>query len=211
MGIFLDSASVSEARRAMALGWVGGITTNPTLMARAEGDPATIIRRLGEVSPGPVFYQVTGSSLAAREDEGRRFHALDPDKVVLKIPASTENMALVVRLSPEVPCALTAVYSGAQAWVGCEAGARYVIPYVSRATRLQGDGLGLVTEIAQVLDACESEAEMLAASIKTPEEAIATLLAGARHLTLPLELILRLADHPLSEAAVAEFNRAGRD
>lgn len=211
MGIFLDSASVSEARRAMALGWVGGITTNPTLMAKASGEPADVIRRLGEVSPGPVFYQVTGSSLAAREEEGRRFHALDPDKVVLKIPASTENMALVVRLSPEVPCALTAVYSGAQAWVGCEAGARYVIPYVSRATRLQGDGLGLVTEIAQVLDACESEAEMLAASIKTPEEAIATLLAGARHLTLPLELILRLADHPLSEAAVAEFNRAGRD
>jgi transaldolase len=194
----------------MALGWVGGITTNPTLMARCEDEPVAVVRRLCEVSPGPVFYQVTGSSLAAREEEGRRFHALDPDKVVLKIPATTENMALVVRLTPEVPCALTAVYSGAQAWVGCEAGARYIIPYVNRATRLQGDGLGLVTEVVQTLEAVGSEAEVLAASIKSPEEAVATLLAGARHLTMPLELILRLGDHPLSDAAVAEFNRAGR-
>jgi len=210
MGIFLDSADVAEARQAMALGFVTGVTTNPALMAKVEADPADVIGRLCEVAQGPVFYQVTADALAAREEEGRRIHALCPDKVVLKIPATTANMVLVARLVPEVPCAVTAVYSGMQAYLGCEAGARYVIPYVNRATRLQGDGMGLVTEISQAIQAAENQPEILAASIKSPEEALAALNSGAHHLTMPLELIKRLGDHPLSDQAIEEFSKAAR-
>jgi transaldolase len=90
------------------------------------------------------------------------------------------------------------------------AGARYVVPYVNRSTRLLGDGPGLVRSMRAVIDACGGTVEILAASVKTPGEAIDALLAGAHSLTLPLEVIEQLGQHALSEQAIAEFAEAAR-
>lgn len=208
MGIFIDSADVLEVKRAVELGFVSGCTTNPTLMAQVKAEPADVIIDICRLVPGPVFYQVTAGSIEEREGEGREISRLAPDKVVLKIPATTENMTLVTRLAPEIPCAVTAVYSPAQAWLAAMAGARYVIPYVNRATRLLGDGVKLVAELSAIVRASGMPVEILAASIKTPDEAAAVALAGAEHLTLPLGVIMALGNHPLSDAAIAEFDKA---
>jgi transaldolase len=211
MAIFVDSARVDEVRRAMGLGYVRGVTTNPTLMAQVDGNPRDVIERLCGIGSGPVFYQLTGATIEEREREGREFHSICPDRVVLKVPATTENMTLVANLSGTeggrgaIPCAVTALFAAHQAYVACEAGARYLIPYVNRATRLMGDGPGLVGDIADVLAEVGAEAEILAASIKSPAEAVETVLAGAHHLTLPLDTILALGDHPLSDAAIEAF------
>jgi transaldolase len=208
VAIMIDSAVVEEVKRAVELGYVSGVTTNPTIMAKARGEPKDIIRQICAISPGPVFYQVTARTVAEREREGREFFSIRPEKVVLKIPATTENMSLVARLSKDIPCAVTAVYSGHQTLVACEAGARYVIPYVNRATRLLGDGVMLVTEMAQVIALLETPVRIVAASIKSAAEATQALLAGADDLTLPLDVLLSLGNHPLSDEAIAEFNRA---
>ena len=139
MGLFLDSARIEEVEKAVELGFLSGVTTNPTIMAKANGQPKEIIRQISAISPGPVFYQVTARTAADREREGREFYLVNQEKVVLKIPATTENMTLMARLSMEIPCAATAVYSGHQTLLAGDAGARYVIPYVNRATRLLGD------------------------------------------------------------------------
>jgi transaldolase len=210
MGLFLDSARIEEVRQAVELGYLAGVTTNPTIMAKAAGQPKEIIRQICAISPGPVFYQVTAKTPTEREREGREFSAISPEKVVLKIPATTENMVLMARFSKDIPCAATAVYSGHQTLVACEAGARYVIPYVNRATRLLGDGCKLVVEMAEVLRTSDRCVEILAASIKSADEATQAILAGANHLTLPLDILLNLGNHPLSDAAIEEFGRAGQ-
>jgi len=210
MGLFLDSARIEEVRRAVELGFLAGVTTNPTIMAKVTGSPKDIIRQICVIAPGPVFYQVTAKTAAEREREGREFSAISPEKVVLKIPATTENMALMARFSRDIPCAATAVYSGHQTLMACEAGARYVIPYVNRATRLLGDGYRLVAEMAAVLKASGRSAEILAASIKSADEATQAVLAGANHLTLPMDILASLGNHPLSDAAIEEFGRAGQ-
>ncbi|MFO7649866.1 MAG: transaldolase family protein [bacterium] len=210
MGVFIDSADLNEVRRAVDLGFVTGCTTNPSLMAQVKAEPADVILDICRLVSGPVFYQVTAASIEEREGEGREISRLAPDKVVLKIPATTENMTLVTRLAPEIPCAVTAVYSPAQAWLAAQAGARYVIPYVNRATRLLGDGVKLVADLAAIVRASGMPVEILAASIKTPDEAAAVALAGAEHLTLPLGVMMALGNHPLTDAAIAEFNKAGR-
>jgi transaldolase len=208
--ILIDSAKFEEVTRAMELGFVTGVTTNPLLMAQA-GEPAEkVIAGICRVARGPVFYQVTALDLAGRREEGKRMFDICPERVVLKVPATTENMRLVNELSPGIPCAVTAVYAAHQAWVACEAGAGYVIPYLNRASRLQGDGCALVADLAAVVEECGTGTEVLVASIKTPAEAAAAVLAGANHLTLPLEVILKLGDHPLTEQALAEFDRAAR-
>lgn len=208
MAIMIDSAHIDEVRRAVALGFVRGCTTNPILMAKVSLSPRKVIEELCKIVSGPVFYQVTGRSLAEREKEARDFHAICPEKVVLKIPATTENIGLIARLAPEIPCAVTAVFSGYQTALACEAGARFVIPYVNRSTRLLGDGPKLVRELKEVIKALGAPVRILAASIKSPEEAELALLSGASDLTLPLDVLLALGNHKLSDEAIAEFDRA---
>ncbi len=205
MGLWLDSADIEEVKTAAGLGFLAGVTTNPSIMARVKARPEDVIAQICEIVRGPVCYQVTGETVAEREAEARAFHAICPEKVVLKIPATTENIGLIARLGPGIPCALTAVYSGAQTLAACAAGARYVIPYFNRASRLLGNGAELVAEMAAVIESCQANTQILAASIKSTEEAVVATLAGADHLTLPLDLFLALGNHHLSDQAIADF------
>jgi transaldolase len=210
MGIYLDSASVAEAERAAALGFVAGVTTNPKLLAREDRPPEELVPALCDaLGQGLVFYQLNAPSLDERESEARRMLALRPGRVGLKIPCTTEDMALLCRLAAEgAVCAATAVFSAHQGYLACEAGARFLIPYVNRATRLLGDGLALVRELAAVCAALEDRTTVLAASLRSPQEAVDAVLAGASHASLPLQQILALGEHPLTRQALAEFAQA---
>jgi len=128
-------------------------------------------------------------------------------QTVLKIPASPAGFQTLAQLSKEIPCAITAIFHPAQALVARAAGARYAIAYVNRSTRLLGDGVGLVREMAKVLNG--GKTKILAASIKSPDEAVATFAAGAQVLTLPLNVLQALPYHPLSEDTLAEFAQHG--
>lgn len=132
--------------------------------------------------------------------------ALRPNQIGFKIPCTLENLKLGAKLTREhYTVGMTAIFSAAQVYLACEAGARYVLPYVNRSTRLLGDGLALIRQMRAVIDACGAAVEIIAASIKSPEEAVATLLAGAHHLTLPPDVIAAMGHHPLSERTIIEF------
>lgn len=205
MALYLDSAEIEDARQAMALGFVAGITTNPMLIARTGRSAQEVIADLCGLSPGAVFYQLTERTPEAMEAEALRFHALSPEQVVLKVPCDLQGLALVARISSEIPCALTAVFSAAQACLAGEAGARYVIPYVNRVTKLCGDGLALLSRMAEVLTRAGQGTEILAASLKSPTEVVAALIHGAHHVTVPLAVIREMAEHRLSTLAIEEF------
>ncbi len=211
MALFLDSACIDDARRSAALGYVAGITTNPRLMAETGEPPERVIAALCEAHPGTVFYQPIAASTVEREAEARRIAGVRPGRIGLKLPSTPENFALAARLSGEGwVVGMTAIFSPAQAYLACQAGARYVLPYVNRSTRLLGDGPALVRRMREVIDRCGVPVEILAASIKTPDEAVDTVLAGAHSLTLPLDLIEQLGHHDLSMEAIADFERAAR-
>ncbi len=205
MAIFLDSANPADARRAQALGFVAGVTTNPKLMAQESRPPLAILEELIAAFDGPVWFQVTADTLEGRLEQARQAVSLSPGQVVAKIPASTENFTMVAGLVSEgITCGVTAVYSPAQVYLAAQAGARYVAPYVSRMTRQLGDGLAVVREMAAILRGTQTE--IVAASLKSVEEIASVLMAGAHHVTVPLDLILAMGDHPLSARAIDEFN-----
>lgn len=211
MSLFLDSASPADARQAMALGFIAGITTNPTLMAKIERKPEDLICELADVCPGPVFYQLNAPSLADREAEARRVLALRPN-IGLKIAMTADNLALAAKFSEEgIKVGMTASYSAGQTYLTCQARVAYSIAYVNRSTRLQGDGLALVAEMRAVIDACETPTTILVASLKSVREVVQAVIAGAHHVTIPLPLLLDLGNHPLSDRAIEEFGNAGRD
>jgi transaldolase len=206
--IDLDSAIISEAQTAVKLGWIKGITTNPTLLAKSELSPEVTLEKLAAISPGELYYQIMADNLSAMLAEGRRAFEIIGERTVLKIPATYIGFQAVTILSQEINCSVTAIYSAAQAVAAKEAGAKYAIAYVNRATRLLGDGLALVTDMAAILK--DSKTEILAASLKSPAEAAAAIKAGAHHLTIPLNIIEAMTTHELSQQTVAEFNSNGK-
>ncbi|BFM39781.1 transaldolase family protein [Synechocystis sp. LKSZ1] len=206
--IYLDSALVEQARQLTTLPWVKGITTNPTLLAQSPLSPTETLQQLAHLSPGELYYQLLSVDYEAMLREGKQAYELIGEKTVLKIPATERGFRVVTALSPQITCSVTAIYHPIQAAIAAEAGAKYAIAYVNRATRLLGDGLALVREMAQVLRG--SSTEILAASLKNPSEAAQALQAGADHLTVPFELLQAMTSHPLSEETVQAFNQGGR-
>lgn len=205
MAVYLDSADINDAHRAQALGFVAAVTTNPTLIAKTGRPGLDVLRELVDVFDKHVFYQVTAGTVQARLDQAWEAHDIRPGRVVIKIPATTENLPVVAELTAGgIECLLTAVASPAQVYLAAQVDARYVAPYVSRLTHHLGDGIAIVRDMARIL--AGTETEIVAASLKSVEEAVAVLLAGAHHVTLPLDLILTMGEHELTRQAVAQFN-----
>jgi transaldolase len=206
VSLYLDSAFRDDARRAFSTGLVNGITTNPSLMAQTKSPAQQVIAELCDLSKGIVFHQLTATDYSGRKGEAIQMAGIKPGRIGLKIPCTYENLSLAAELvGLGYIVGITAIFSTAQVYLACQAGAQYILPYVNRSTRLLGDGISLVQQMRAVIDGDSSKTQIIAASIKTPEEAISTLLAGAHHLTLPLGLIEALGDHPLSDKAIEEF------
>ena len=211
MAVLLDSASLEDAATAAELGFVSGITTNPTLMARATTQPLPHLESLLTVFPhGPLCYQPTSSSVSETTDEARAAWSLAPERVVIKLPATLDAVRVATILAGDgVRCALTAVYSPAQALLAHEVGCVWVIPYVDRAARLSVGGLVVVDALAAILAALQSSTRILAASLKSGPQVVDSILHGAHDITAPLDVLRGLAAHPLTESAVREFAQAG--
>jgi transaldolase len=207
MAFYLDSALVYEARVARDLGWVAGILTNPTLLAQSELPPEETLRALAAAMPGEIFYQLTAPDLESMLTEAWAASVLLGGRLVLKIPATPAGFQAAARLTPRIPCAITAIFSPAQTLVAAAAGARYIIPYVNRSTRLLGNGPALVSMMAQVLS--KTQTQILAASLKSPDEAVTAYQAGAQHLGLPLKVLQAMVEHELTGMSVADFTNQG--
>jgi transaldolase len=208
--IFLDSASSKEVEMACKLGVVSGVTTNPTLMARESSNALGQLEQLLKVSAEvSVFYQPVDAEPVLAEREARTAHGLDDDRVVVKLPARLAQFGIAARLvTDEIPCAITAVYSPGQALIAAEVGATWIIPYVDRARRLLGENLELVRRLRAAADSANPSIRILAASIKSPEQAIEAMRDGAHGVTVPIEIIEALAHHDLTESAIEEFSAA---
>jgi transaldolase len=206
MAIFIDSALTTEVEAARSLGWVRGVTTNPLLLAKTDREARTVLSELARLKIGPLFYQLVSPTLEGMHREMEHAAELVGPALVLKVPPSQVGFQFVSQ-GVDYPCCVTAIYSPAQALVAREAGASYVAVYVNRATRLIGDGFQLLRDVAEILTG--SSTEIIAASVKSSEEACASLAAGAHHLTLPYVVLTGLIAHPLSEQTMAEFQANG--
>ena len=207
MAIYLDSAKLEEARQAKELGWVYGVTTNPTLMAKVRMPAEVTLKALAQLNFRQVFYQLVSQDLDAMLVEACEATGLVKHGLILKIPPTENGFRFVAHFGDKFPCCVTAIFDPAQALVARESGARYIAVYVNRATKQLGDGLALVGNLAKVL--AGSRTEILAASLKSTKEAVDAVLAGAQHITVPFDLLARLSNHPLSMETVEQFNTEG--
>lgn len=205
MSLYLDSAITKEAAAAVESGWIYGITTNPAILASSGHSPEETLKKLAEFEVSEIYYQVRSNEFPIMINEMEKAKQILGDKLVVKIPPTEQGFKFAAKISNTHKTCITAIFSPAQALVARETGTDYIAVYVNRATRFLGDGIGLTSSIAEVLES--SKTEILAASLKSQDEVIAAFNAGAQHLTLPFDVLSTLIENPYSKEAVEQFNQ----
>src|SRR5215210_14722 len=115
MRLFIDTGSVAEVEEIARWGVLAGATTNPSLLAKEDGDPAEIIRRICELVGGPVSAEDISEDPAAMIDEGRALRELH-EHVTVKVPFCKEGLEATHALTAEgIPVNVTLVFSANQA------------------------------------------------------------------------------------------------
>ncbi len=184
MKLFIDTGSVAEVEEIAAWGVLSGATTNPTLLAKEEGDPGEAIRRICELVDGPVSGEVVSDSAREMVAEGRALAGLD-DRVVVKVPFSAEGLAATRELASDgIPVNETLVFSAAQALLTAEAGATYVSCFMGRLDDIAVNSEEVLAEIIGALGP-DREAQVLAASLRHPMHAVIAARLGCEVATVP--------------------------
>jgi transaldolase len=207
MKIFLDTADISEIRRAADAGLIDGVTTNPTLLARASGgkDAKEIFREIAEIVDGPVSAEVVALDAETMLSEGRRLAGLHPN-IVIKVPLTEDGLKACRQLrSEEIGVNVTLCFSPLQALLAAKAGATFISPFVGRLDDISSDGMQLISQIRQIYDNYGMDTEILVASIRHPQHVVESALIGADCATIPPKVLWQLAKHPLTDQGVEAF------
>ncbi|HEY3174552.1 MAG TPA: fructose-6-phosphate aldolase [Candidatus Polarisedimenticolia bacterium] len=206
MKIFIDSADVNEIREARRIGCADGVTTNPTLIAKAGVNLEQTIRAIAEIVRGPVNAEVTATTAEAIVAEGKQFHRWG-ENVHVKIPLNHEGLIACRTLSDEgIPSTMTLVFSPTQAILAARAGAAWICPFVGRLDDIAYDGMEMIRQIAAIYNHdVDGETSILAASLRHPVHVIECALAGADAVTVPFSVIRQMEQHPLTERGIRQF------
>ena len=205
MKIFIDTANIDEIRRAVALGVVDGVTTNPSLVAR-EGKPfRQVLLDICEVVDGPVSAEVVSLKAEEMVAEARDLAGVH-ENIVVKIPMTTEGLKAVHALSAEgIRTNVTLVFSAPQALLAAKAGATFVSPFVGRLDDQGQNGMDLIGQIVTIYRNYGFDTEVIVASVRHPIHVTEAAMLGADVATIPFKVIEALARHPLTDLGIERF------
>lgn len=205
MKLFIDTGSVGEVEEIAAWGVLSGATTNPTLLAKEEGDPGDIIRRICELVDGPTSAEVVATDAREMVAEGRALAGLH-EHVVVKVPFSPAGLEATRVLSDDgIRVNMTLVFSAAQALLTAEAGATYVSCFMGRVDDIAVDATAVLREIVEALRAGDTQAQVLAASLRHPMHAVTAATLGCEVATVPAKVLRQMLVHPLTTAGIERF------
>lgn len=215
MKIFLDTADLTEIRRAADANLIDGITTNPSLISKVAGDtdPKEIYREICETVDGPISAEVVATDKDTMLSEGKKLAAIH-DNIVVKVPLTEDGLKACRALGAEgIRTNVTLCFSVSQALLAAKAGATFVSPFVGRIDDISGEGMQLIHQIRQMFDNYGFDTEILAASLRHPMHVVESMLIGADAATMPPKVLWQLAKHPLTdrglEAFLADWNKLG--
>lgn len=212
MELYLDTADVSAVKRLSRILPLQGVTTNPSIVAKAQVSLWEVLPALRDAlgGEGKLFAQVLANNAEQMVEEAEMLHSRVPGLVV-KVPVTAEGLAAIKMLRLRKIAVLgTAVYGAGQGLLSALAGAEYVAPYVNRLDAQGGDGIAMVKDLQQLLSLHAPHAKVLAASFKTPRQAMDCLLAGCQSITLPVDVAEQLLSAPAVQAAVDKFEQEWR-
>ncbi|HET9063430.1 MAG TPA: fructose-6-phosphate aldolase [Candidatus Binatia bacterium] len=205
MKIFIDTAEIEEIREAASWGVLDGCTTNPSLVAKTGRKFETVLAEICDIVDGPISAEVISTKADDMVDEGRRLAKLHRN-IVVKVPMITEGLKATRRLSEEgIRVNVTLIFQPGQAMLAAKAGASYLSPFVGRLDDIGEDGMAMVATMVEMLDNYDYPAEVLVASVRTPNHFIEAARMGADVATCPFKVLEQLLKHPLTDKGLAAF------
>ena len=205
MKIFIDTAMIDEIRETNRLGLINGVTTNPSLIAKAGKEFIPLIEEICSIVNGPISVEVVSTTAPEMVNEARGLAALHPN-VVVKLPLTREGLLATRELASEgIRVNMTLVFSPTQALLAAKAGASYVSPFVGRLDDISHPGMDLVEQILTIYDNYDFPTEVIVASVRNPLHLLDAALMGADIATVPYKVIEQLIRHPLTDLGVEAF------
>jgi len=206
MKFFVDTAEVAEIRDLAATGLLDGVTTNPTLAAKAGRPFVDLVKEICDIVPGPVSAEVVATDCDAML---RQAHALRriADNVTIKLPLTQDGLRACRTLADEgTSVNVTLCFSAAQAILAAKAGAAFVSPFVGRLDDIGQDGMALIGDIVQIYANYPAfTTEVLVASIRHPMHVVEAARLGADVCTVPPKVLRQLCHHPLTDKGLTAF------
>ncbi|HAM1279189.1 TPA: fructose-6-phosphate aldolase [Listeria monocytogenes] len=205
MRFFIDTANVEEIKKANRMGFIAGVTTNPSLVAKEGRDFNEVIQEITSIVDGPISGEVVSLEADEMIAEGRVIAKIHPNMVV-KIPMTGEGLAAVNVLTEEgIKTNVTLVFSATQALLAARAGATYVSPFLGRLDDIGDDGLVLIRDIADIFEIYGIPTEIISASVRHPIHVIECAKAGADIATVPFKVFEQMLKHPLTDSGIDKF------
>jgi len=205
MRIFLDTADIDEIKKADETGLIDGVTTNPTLVLKAGGDPMDVYRDIANTGLGDISMEVTGT-YEQMLNQAAVLAETFGNQATIKLPMNEDGLRACKVLSPRVKTNVTLVFNTAQAVLAAKAGAHYVSPFVGRIDDQGYAGLEVVRGIANLYCSAGVGTEVLAASIRTPHRAVRSFFNGASVVTMPPKVFWSMYKHVLTDVGLKAFN-----
>src|SRR6266550_8961157 len=205
MRLFLDTANIDEIREINDWGILKGGTTNPSLLAREEGDVEKAWLTILKLVDGDVSPETTEPEAKAMYDQGKHF-ATFADNVVVKVPMTPAGITAGKHLTDDgIRINVTLVFSPAQAVLAAEIPAYIVSPFLGRIDDVAADGMHALRQICDIYDVQGYQTQVLAASLRHPMHVVDAGLAGADIATMPYDVFTKLVKHPLTDLGLAKF------
>ncbi len=212
MKFFIDTANLEEIQEANDLGVLDGVTTNPSLCAKiGVRDFEGHIKKICDIVEGDVSAEVVSTTYNEMIEEGRKIAKI-ADNVVVKIPLIKDGIKAIKTFSEEgIKTNCTLCFSPTQALIAAKAGATYISPFMGRLDDISSDGMKLIEDIVQIYMNYGFETEVLAASIRHPMHVVECAKVGADVGTIPLNVIMGMLKHPLTDSGLARFLKDWED
>ena len=205
MKFFIDTADIEEIKQANLRGWVDGVTTNPSLIAKSGRDFHTVIKEICKEISGPVSAEVISLQHEEMVREGRELAKL-ADNVVVKVPMTEDGMIAVKKFTAEgIKTNVTLVFSPLQALLAAKAGASMVSPFVGRLDDIGTDGMAMVNQVIQIYQNYDFATEVLVASVRSPMHLQFAAEMGADIATIPFKVMQGMTSHPLTDKGIKLF------
>lgn len=205
MQIFIDSANISEIQEISQMGFLAGVTTNPTLVAREKRDYREVIKEICAIVDGPISAEVIALDYDAMLAEAQELAAINRN-VVIKIPITQEGLRAIHTLKGVgIKTNATLVFSANQALLAARAGAAYVSPFVGRVDDNGNDGLTLLEDLVAIFEQYMIDTEIIAASIRHPMHVVDAARLGTHIATVPYQVIKQMIKHPMTDAGIQKF------
>ncbi len=208
MKFFLDTANLDEIREAASLGVLDGVTTNPSLMAKEDGDDYhAVLKEICDIVGGPVSAEVVADESGEMIRQGKTFARLS-EHIVVKIPMTPEGMKAVKALSSDdIKTNVTLCFSANQGLIAAKAGATYISPFIGRLDDAGMDGMQVVADLVDIYERYAYSTQVLAASIRHPMHIVEAARLGADVSTMPYKIFQQLFKHPLTDIGIELFNK----